>query len=48
MDTSKMTREEMVSFLCYNAGYLPDELGWWGTDAIERTLLDLLKQGEGK
>jgi hypothetical protein len=48
MDTSAMSRDQMISFLVNNDCYLRDELEWWGTDAIEATLIDLLKQGEGK
>ena len=48
MDTSSMSRDQMISFLVQNDCYLRDELEWWGTDAIEHTLIELLKQGEGK
>ena len=48
MNTAAMSRDQMISFLVNNDCYLRDELEWWGTDAIERTLIDLLKQGEGK
>ena len=48
MNTAAMSRDQMISFLVQNDCYLRDELEWWGTDAIEQTLIDLLKQGEGK
>ena len=48
MDTSSMSRDQMISFLVNNDCYIRDELEWWGIDAIEATLIDLLKQGEGK
>ena len=48
MNTEAMTRDQMISFLVNNDCYLRDELEWWGTDAIEATLIDLLKQGESK
>ena len=43
MDTSQLSRSQLIDILG-DAGFSPEELEWWSSDALETTVWQLLKE----